>query len=276
MVEVLLQGVVYKYSIDPTTGDVRKLTINDQNVLPDDQITVPLVDASSYIGLERAKEIAFGEAGITEADVTGFDYEMDFAYGRYLYDLEFKAGNQKYEYEIWADSGEIFEKNINKVAVIEPTVEGQTFIGAERAKEIALAHANVNIEDARFDAVEWEMKKGSPVYEVEFNSNKVEYEYNIHAVTGDIIRHSKDNDKNEGDRNELNSFDHITAEEAKQIALRHAGLTEEQVGSVKTELDFDHGVEVYEVEFKVDRTEYEYEINAETGEVIKAERDHDD
>ena len=68
----------------------------------------------------------------------------------------------------------------------------------------------------------------------------------------------------------------ITAEEAKQIALRHAGLTEEQVGFVKTELDFDHGVEVYEVEFKVDRTEYEYEINAETGEVIKAERDHDD
>lgn len=41
----------------------------------------------------------------------------------------------------------------------------------------------------------------------------------------------------------------------------------------ETELDFERGVEVYEIEFSVGRTEYSYEINAKTGEIVKAERD---
>lgn len=43
---------------------------------------------------------------------------------------------------------------------------------------------------------------------------------------------------------------------------------------VKCELDKDDGV--YEVEFKSGGVEYEYEINAMTGKVVKADRDMDD
>ena len=99
-------------------------------------------------------------------------------------------------------------------------------------------------------------------------------------MTGEVIRHSVDveNDKlpDTPDHDHELTFDHITAEEAKQIALSHAGVAEADARAVQTELDFDRGVEVYEVEFSVGRVEYEYEINAETGEVIKAERDYDD
>ncbi|MBE6673211.1 MAG: hypothetical protein E7599_06800 [Ruminococcaceae bacterium] len=278
IVEVLLQGVVYRYSIDPQTGDIRKLTINDQNVLPNAQPTVPSDSANEYIGINKAKEIAYTEAGVNEADVTKSDYEMDFAYGKYLYEIEFNANGHKYEYEILADSGKIFRKNVDKITVVEPIIENESFIGTERAIQIALEAAGVKKEDAVFETVEWELKKGSPIYEVEFKTTDGEYEYHIHAVTGEVIHRLTDIEKNTAQNGENNtvSHGHITAGEAKQIAIRHAAVTEDEVRFKETELDFERGVEVYEIEFQVGRVEYEYTINAKTGEVVKAERDYDD
>ena len=40
--------------------------------------------------------------------------------------------------------------------------------------------------------------------------------------------------------------------------------------------DYEHGTAVYEIEWKVGRTEYSYEINASTGEVVSYEMDYDD
>ena len=45
---------------------------------------------------------------------------------------------------------------------------------------------------------------------------------------------------------------------------------------VKNEFDRDDGRAVYEIEFKHGAYEYEYEIDALTGEVIKSEKDIDD
>ena len=61
----------------------------------------------------------------------------------------------------------------------------------------------------------------------------------------------------------------LTKEEARQIALNHAGLTESQVTRLKTELDYDNGVPEYDVEFHFDGWEYDYEIDAQTGEILE-------
>lgn len=66
----------------------------------------------------------------------------------------------------------------------------------------------------------------------------------------------------------------ITAEEAKEIALKHAGLS--KATWVKAEKDRDNGVVKYEIEFRDGRMEYEYEIHAETGKILKAEKEYDD
>lgn len=271
VVEVLLNGVAYAYRIDSHTGDIRKLTINDQNVDINNLPTIPGNDNSTYIGIDAAKEIAFSDARVTESKVTKFDFELDFAYGKYLYDIEFNIGKQEYEYEILADSGEIFKKNVDRETKIEPSVDENSFIGVGRAKEIALAHAEVASENAVFEATSWEMKKGSPVYEVEFDVKNVEYDYDIHAVTGEIIKYSID-----GAVVDNGDLKHITPERAKDIALKHAGVTEKDVRGYESELDFDRGRELYEIDFSVGRTEYEYEIDAETGEVIRAEKEFDD
>ena len=65
----------------------------------------------------------------------------------------------------------------------------------------------------------------------------------------------------------------ITAEEAQAIALSHAGFTAEQVSFLRTEPELRDRVPHYDVEFRVDRWEYEYEIHAETGEILSFERD---
>lgn len=65
----------------------------------------------------------------------------------------------------------------------------------------------------------------------------------------------------------------ISDEEARKIALEHAGFTTEQVQYLRSQYEIDDGVPQYDVEFHHDRWEYEYEINAETGEILSYHRD---
>ena len=68
----------------------------------------------------------------------------------------------------------------------------------------------------------------------------------------------------------------IGLEKGKKVALNHAGLRANEVTNLKAERDRDDGIVKYEVEFEKGRMEYDYEINAETGKILKAEKDYDD
>ena len=66
----------------------------------------------------------------------------------------------------------------------------------------------------------------------------------------------------------------ITEDRAREIALAHAGLTADQVSFVRAKLDWDDGRQVYDVEFyTVDYKEYDYEIDARTGEILSFDYD---
>lgn len=69
---------------------------------------------------------------------------------------------------------------------------------------------------------------------------------------------------------------YISKEDAMRIALQSAGLGETQLTQSDIEFDCDDGIITYEVEFHANGQEYEYDINAETGEVLKYELDADD
>ena len=66
--------------------------------------------------------------------------------------------------------------------------EPSHYITLAKAKEIALNQANVSAKDAVFDDKEFDHDDGTPVFELEFTANGVEYEYNIHAVTGKVLK----------------------------------------------------------------------------------------
>ena len=69
---------------------------------------------------------------------------------------------------------------------------------------------------------------------------------------------------------------YLTQEEAIAIALADAGLAENQVSRLSAEFDYDDGIPQYDVEFKHDGWEYEYEIHAESGKILKWDKEKDD
>ena len=65
----------------------------------------------------------------------------------------------------------------------------------------------------------------------------------------------------------------LTLEEAQNIALKHAGFTADQVTALRTEYEIEHGVPLYDVEFHHGYWEYDYEIHADTGEILTYSKD---
>ena len=73
----------------------------------------------------------------------------------------------------------------------------------------------------------------------------------------------------------------LTKEEAKQIALDKAGVTAAEATFTKAKLDYDDGREEYEFEFFANGREFDIDVDANTGRVVKFDversyRDFDD
>lgn len=66
----------------------------------------------------------------------------------------------------------------------------------------------------------------------------------------------------------------LTLEEAQNIALDHAGFSADQVTQLHTEYEIEHGIPQYDVEFHHEGWEYDYEIHADTGEVLSYTKDN--
>jgi len=68
----------------------------------------------------------------------------------------------------------------------------------------------------------------------------------------------------------------ISKEEAIDIALKDAGFSRDQVTGLRAEFDYDDGRPEYDVDFRQDRYEYDYEIHAESGKILSRDKDWDD
>ena len=149
-------------------------------------------------------------------------------------------------------------------------------ISADKAKKIALGDAKLAEKDVTFVKVELELEDNRLVYDVEFYSGNVEYDYDIDAVSGAIVSADKDieNYVIPAQPSTEAQASEISVEKAKQIALSHAG-----VGSArftKAKIDYENGVKVYEIEFKVGNMEYEYDINVVNGAIVSSSAKIDD
>ena len=65
---------------------------------------------------------------------------------------------------------------------------------------------------------------------------------------------------------------YIGEAKAKDIALKHAGASESKIYDYSIDFDSDGGILVYEIEFNTKNYEYEYDVNAKTGEIVKNEK----
>ena len=175
------------------------------------------------------------------------------------------AANQNNNNNTAANQNNIIANNASN-----STVNSNNKITIEEAKSIALKHSNLDESQVSFIRSEYDFDNGIEKYEIEFYYNNNKYEYEINAKTGDIISYDYDIEKHLTSQ-QIN--DKITIEEAKSIALKHSNLDESQVSFMKAKYEFDDGIGKYEIEFYYNFKEYEYEINASNGEIIKYKMD---
>ncbi len=143
----------------------------------------------------------------------------------------------------------------------QPNAGQQGLLDLETVKALALADAGVKAADAVFTESELEWEDGVQVYDLEFRTSEAEYDYEINAVTGAII--SKDA---EGRWN--NQGGPVDLEGAKAVALADAGVKAADAVFTESELEWEDGVKVYDIEFYTSEAEYDYEIDASTGAVL--------
>lgn len=147
-------------------------------------------------------------------------------------------------------------------------------IGVDEAKSIVLKHAGVNASDVTFVKAKVDYDDGKKVYDIEFYVGNKEYDYEVDVYTGTIVSHDFDIEDRDDFDDKGKTRQYITKSEASKIVLdKVPGATSNQL---EIELDDDDGRAVYEGELKYKGTEYEFEINAKTGEVMKWKVDKDD
>lgn len=163
----------------------------------------------------------------------------------------------------------------NPKTVSEPQNNNKTNkISIEEAKDIALKHSNLTIDKAEFIRAEGEIDNGVDTYHIEFYHENKEYDYEINANDGTIIEYDYDVENYDIAKGniESNIETKLTVEQVKEIAIKHANLTSDKVKFGKVELDNDNGVVKYDVEFFHNNVEYDYEVDANTGEIISFEK----
>lgn len=128
----------------------------------------------------------------------------------------------------------------------------------------------IAVNDSRVDnytltKVKLECEKGRPEYDISFIAGNMEYEYEIDGANGKILSFEREENKLAFQPKTAQMIDES---EAFDIAAKHANVNIFDVRKKKIKQDFDDGMHVYEVKFKVNRTEYEYEIDASTGRIL--------
>ncbi|MGL5347846.1 MAG: PepSY domain-containing protein, partial [Peptostreptococcaceae bacterium] len=156
----------------------------------------------------------------------------------------------------------------------EPNVDpNQTKITVEQAKEIALKDAGLTEKDIEFLKTEQNIDDNISKYDIEFYYENKEYDYEIDANTGDILEVDNDIEDYIIEDKAVNTQNKITAEQAKEIALKHANLKSDQVKFIKETNEVDDAISKYDIEFTNENMKYNYEIDANTGDVLEFEKD---
>ncbi|WP_314157014.1 PepSY domain-containing protein [Stomatobaculum longum] len=305
-VEFTANGTEYGYWIQASDGSVVKKKIELIGA------GGSKTGITAAITQKDARKIALEDAGLTEAEVTISAEKLDTENGVAVYEVDFVKGNVKYEYDINATTGAVYSKSSESTAV--PTTEAaaqpseaetaaaseapkaenrsnNNYIGLERAKAIALSDAGLSAASVTFTEAKQDFDDGVPNYDLDFYTATHEYDYEINAQTGAIM--DKSVEVNEHAVRETKpaataaptaaptaaateaarSF--IGVDRAKSIALGHAGVSASSVSFSKAKLDDDDGRGVYEIEFYVGNTEYDYEIDAYSGGIIEYDKDRD-
>ncbi len=97
-IEFFLGTVEYEFEVNIKSGEILEISRKDHK-----PVTQP--EAPKTLTLEEAKALVFNHLGITESQVTRFEWELE----KSIFELEFHVGRTEYEVEVDASTGRILE-----------------------------------------------------------------------------------------------------------------------------------------------------------------------
>lgn len=156
-----------------------------------------------------------------------------------------------------------------QAATAEPAAANA--VSMQQALDIALQDAALSAEQVT--VVKQKQDKDDGVleydYDIEFIHENTLYDYDINAEIGEVKKVSREPvAENTADETGLVGMD-----AAKQAALTHAGAAEGDVVFTKMKLEYDDGIAEYNIEFTYNGSEYEYELDGKTGDIIEYDRE---
>lgn len=200
------------------------------------------------IGKDKALNIATAKLEKTTADKllsSEVDAELDDSPA--CYEVEFKTQNgDEFDYKIDAYTGAVLE------------IKRESANGAETVTKPSNSNSS---KDTKATTSSLKPSKKNDTDKDKAISSKSDSSKDTKSATTSSGSVKKNN---------------IGYAKAKSIALAHAGVKEESIYDVEIEPDKEDGVPVYEVSFKSGKTEYDYEIHAVTGKILKHESELDD
>ena len=198
-----------------------------------------------FISLQKAREIALNDAGITdESEATFTKEELNRSVDRPFWAIEFFTEKYQFAYKIDAETGEI--------------IFNTRYISISKAKAIALADAKIPDGNRVVFTVEKLVDGGikTPYYLFEFNDGYTQWTYRIDATRGSITYSGKE-------------VMMISLERAKEIALADAEIPDGvKAVFTKEELSRNSGRPCWVLEFYIEKYQFSYKIDAKSGEII--------
>lgn len=210
---------------------------------------------AEYIGIEAAKETALKSAGLTEDQADFSTAGLDSRDGTFFYQVNFEAEGMEYDYAIDAVTGVVIEEN--SVAADDGAEAADAAVSEAETSGAAADDGAEAVGAAASKDAAGDTASGAVLASGAAQASEA-------AQTSPAAQNASDSGM-------------IGEEKAKEIALNHAGLTEDQTQRLLVKRDYDDGRSIYEVEFYGEgRDEYDYEIDAATGEIVAFDSDlHD-
>jgi len=220
-------------------------TLSAQSTEATDLKTSGTASDKAYIGKDAALQAALAYLNITADSITNAEAELDYENGVMCYEIELVYNGTEYEFDIDATTGAVVE--VEEEAAEDDDDDDRDDIDDDR-------------DDDRDDVDD-----------------------------DDRNDHDDDDDRDEPDDEEDDALEdefqaavdngsdaYITKDAAKAAVLAHAGIDEATVTDYDCEADAERGQAVFEIEFKSGDSEYDYTVDAVTGNILDHKVEIDD
>ena len=239
---------------------------------------------------EQARSIALDHAGVETEQVAFIQTEQELEDGQTVINVEFvTTAYEEYDYQILAGDGKILGADYEKKGTLGQGKDER--ITLEQAKEAVLKHAGLEADQETFLKEKLDLDDKRQRWKVEFYTEDFQkFDYEVDGETWEIVEWDYDADsryarqdaalkagrtpiagsKPSGSASKSAGREDgaISLADAKAVALKMASLQDSQVTWGRVHKEYDDGRQIYKGEFYFQDMEYEFEVDALTGELV--------